>query len=537
MPLVSEDGNPAVAPVSSATDINKPSVKAADWSYLALLLLPLLVLAAAYYPSMAPFGLHNDYSFLEPNTRVWWQRFDESWWLYRIGRPLGGLLLSAQCLLMKSPQSFVYWRVAAVISLAGLALLFARLLTSRAGYSRSEGVLMGTFLMMLPAMQLSVMLLTTLAQGVVASGLGLLAYLILPDTIASGKNKDIVSSLAAFPLRHSAALVLLICAMLVYPTNALLGLAVTTAIILNNRTFSEVLPTVVRDCFLSGLAMCLYFILIKTIFIPMSGGGVSLPEYQVKLMINPIEQVTNFFSIMAVVASSPWSTVLGSTGGQLFNLILCGAGYILLKKQFAGLDLRRRIFAVSSLLLIIIIFVNVPLLLAPKAFFNVYRTSFVSQVIFWLVIYSLVKLTAESAREVVRYIAVGVLCTAVFTVFCNSILVRNNGVMELTRIKNALSQAIAEQRDILYVLKPRGTSYSNWPVQFEFALPITHRPHMAGILADQSASITSSGVNIGVVDEDGNYHLLHGNKSTPNFTVLNMKLLDSSEIRMSELRK
>lgn len=493
---------------------------------LGLYVIPLFILFLAYYPSFAPFGLHNDYSFLELTTRDWWLRYEESWLLCQLGRPVAGFLISCQMLLMKSPVSFVYWRIAAVIMATVLAWQFASLLCSRAVYSREQSVFWGTLFLLLPAAQLSVVWITMVTLGLVAPAIGLLAYHVMPDICESFALKNLISSFRRHISRYVTTILILVLAMLIYPINALLGLVITAAILLSNRTISEKLCVVVRDCIVFGVSMTIYFILVKSQVLPLAKEKIFLPTYQIKLSFSLVESLKNMINIFEISSASPWHTIIGLPLGIALNLaLLCVLVMLIRKIQFTRLT---ELASVALMLLVILLVANAPVLLAPKGFYDAYRTGFTSQAIVWVLIGSAISKIAETKKLVSRSFVFGIVTTALVCTQYNCILIKTNCYKELAYIRTAAALAITEKRDLIYLLKMRTESFAGWPPRFEFALPITHATHLGGALSGQFKAITASHINIGAVDESGDFRLLYGGMPQENAIVCDMALMESA---------
>ena len=487
-----------------------------------LYLVPFLILMVAYSPSFAPFGLHNDYSFLELKSGDWWLRYDESWLLYRVGRPVAAALMSCQMLLVKSPVSFVYWRIAAVMLAVVLAWQFAALLRTRAGYSRGQSVCWGTLFLLLPAAQVSVVWLTMVILGLVASPIGLLAYRVMPDIHESFSPSNIAGSFRRYCFRYAASMVLLVFAMLIYPINALLGLVITAAIVLSPRTIGEKTCVVVRDGIVFGASMIIYFILVKYQVLPLARGEIVLPMYQLKLSFSLIEQLKNLMNILAISAASPWHVITGMPVGIAVNLaLLCLLVYLVRKTE---LPLATELATASALLLLVLLVANSPVLLAPKGFYDAYRTGFASQAMVWLVIGAVIGKLAATRNRAGTVLVFVIVAAALGCTLYNCILVRRNCTKELADITAAASQAIAEKKDLVYRLKVRSGSFDGWPPRFEFALPVTHVPHLAGALSGQYEAITAARVNIAAIDEDGAFRSVYGAVPKQNALVFDMQL-------------
>lgn len=490
----------------------------------ALLILPLLLLLLAYFPAFAPFGVHNDYSFLELKAGDWWLRYDESWLLYRVGRPLAAVLMSCQMLLMKSPESFVYWRIAAVIMAGVIALQFATLLRTRAGYSLLQSVCWGTLFLLLPAVQISVVWLTMVFLGLGASFIGLLGYSVIPDICGSLSLRNLADSFRKDYLRYIAATALFIVAMMIYPINALVGLVITAAIVLSQRTTSEKVSIVVRDGIIFGASMLVYLILVKSQILPFAKGEIVLPMYQLKLSIAPMEQLENLVNIIAISAASPWHVITGMPLGITVNLILLsGLVFLAREREFPRLT---DLATLSTLLLLVIVIANAPVLVAPKGFYNAYRTGFTSQAIVWLIVGAAISSLAVTKRLVSTLFVSVILFAALGCTFYNCDLVRKNCSAELSAITAAASRAISEKRDIVFFLKTRTESFDGWPPRFEFALPVTHAPHLAGALSAQYEAIVAARINIAAVDENGIFRLIYGNMPDKSAFALDMRSPD-----------
>jgi hypothetical protein len=505
------------------SQINGESI-ARSYKHVVLFLAPLVLLMVAFSPSFAPFGIHNDYSFLELKSGDWWLRYDESWLLYRVGRPLAGALMSFQMLLMKSPESFVYWRIAGVIMAGVIASQFAKLLRARAGYSLLQSVCWGTLFLLLPAFQISVVWLTMVFLGLAASFIGLLGYSVIPDISGSLSLGNLADSFRKDFLRYIAAAVLFIVAMLIYPINALVGLVVTAAIVLSQRRISEKVTVVLRDGIIFGVSMLAYLILVKSQILPLAKGEIVLPMYQLKLSFAPMEQLENLVNILAISAASPWHVIAGMPLGIVANLILLSGLVFLVRKR----ELPRLIglATVSALLLLVIVIANAPVLVAPKGFYNAYRTGFTSQAIVWLIVGAAISTLAETQRRVSTSFVYVIVFAALGCTFYNCALVRKNCSAELTNITAAASRAISEKRDIVYFLKTRSESFDGWPPRFEFALPVTHAPHLAGALSGMYERIAAARINIGAVDENGMFRLIYGNMPDKSAFVFDMRSPD-----------
>lgn len=490
------------------------------WLYV----IPLLILFIAYYPSFAPFGLHNDYSFLEPATRDWWLRYEESWLLCRVGRPVAGLLMSCQMLFMKSSASFVYWRIAAVVMSTILAWQFASLLLSRTTCSPEQCMLWGTLFLLTPAAQLSVVWVTMMSLGLVASAIGLLAYRMMPDICETFSLKNLVSSFRRHLSRYMITILILVLAMLIYPINALLGLVITAAIVLSDRTVSEKICVVVRDGIVFGASMAIYFILIKSKVLPLAEGENLLSVYQIKPSFSPVEALKNMTNILGISFASPWHTITGMSFGIALNLALLCVLIILLRKiPFTRLT---EVATVALLLLVVLLVANAPVLVAPKGFYNAYRTGLASQAIVWVLVGSAISKIAVTRKLFSRSLLFGIVAAALICTQYNCILVKTNCYKELAYIRTAVSFAISEKRDLVYLLKARTDPSAGLPPRFEFALPITHATHLLGALSGQSDVITASGINIGAVDENGDFRQVYGVKPQDNAIVCDMALME-----------
>lgn len=484
----------------------------------------LLILILAYFPSFAPFGIHNDYSFLEITDRDWWLKYDESWWLYRIGRPIGSVLMSVQMLLMNDVMSFAFWRIFAVVLGWILALLLAMLLASRAGFSRRQSVLMGTGVLLLPAAQVSVLWLTMIGLGLIAPIVGLLAYRVLPPLSAPMSVQAFFSSVTQHSLRYLGAVLLLISAMLIYPANAILGLAVTAAIVLGRGDLQSKQFQVLRDVAVVGAAMLLYYIIVRTELLPLASGGVNLPEYQLKVSFSFPDQLRNFVNILGISFSSPWNVLVGIPAGITINSVLF---FLLGCMAYRAAKPRGREIAVlSSLVIIILIVANLPVLLAPKGYYDAFRTSFTTQAIVLIVFGVVVRIAAEKSPTLTRNAACFCLVASVLFAMLNCMLVRSNNVRELAYISDALSRAVAEKRDIVYHLNKRGSSYSDWPARFEFALSVTHYPHLNGIISGREKDIAAAGIAVAAVDEDDLFWVLSGGEPRPDAMICDLKTLN-----------
>lgn len=493
---------------------------------LFIYIIPFILLLIAYSPAFAPFGVHNDYSFLEPTTRDWWLRYDESWWLYRIGRPLGSLLMSCQMLLMNDFMSFAYWRVFAALLGGVLSLQLAGLLISRTQLSALHAILIGTGFALLPAAQVSVIWLTMLFLGLGAPIVGALAYQVLPASDGICTVKTLTSSLQRHYIRYVVAMALLILAMLIYPGNAIIGLAITAAIVFTKGNIREKLFLVGRDSVFFGCSMLIYFIIIKSEVLPLSSGGVNLPEYQLKLTFSLYNQLRNFLNILYISFSSPWNVSFGSAGGLTINAALFTLlGFFTVKKS--GLKIAA-IVPVVLLTLLIFIIASLPVLLAPKGYYDAYRTSFIPQCIVWLALGTLAVKLSDWRNQLATYAILAGLLSATGVSIFNAALVRKNNLRELSYMSEYLTKAITSRQDLVYLLKVRGRSYSAWPTRFEFALPVTHPPHLLGVLANRADEIASSGINIGTVDENGLFSIIAGNQPSQNALICDLQTLDET---------
>lgn len=484
------------------------------------------MLLIAYSPAFAPFGVHNDYSFLEPTTRDWWLRYDESWWLYRIGRPLGSLMMSCQMLLMTDFMSFTYWRFFAAVLGIILSLQIASLLVNRAGFSRLHATLIGTGIALLPAAQVSILWLTMLALGLGSPIVGALAYQVIPASDGICSIKTLTTSLQRHSVRYVGAMALLILAMLIYPGNALIGLAISATIVFTKGNIREKLFLVGRDSFIFCFSMLIYFIIIKSEVLPLSSGGVNLPEYQLKLTFSLYDQLRNFLNILYISFSSPWNVSFGSAGGLTINAVL----FVLLvffAVKASGFKIPT-ITTIVLLTLLIFIIASLPVLLAPKGYYDAYRTSFIPQCIVWLAIGTLSAKLSDCRKSVATCAILVALVSATGVSIFNAALVRKNNLRELSYLSEYLDQAIASRQDLVYLLKVRGTSYSAWPARFEFALPVTHSPHLRGVLANRAGEIASAGINIGTVDENGMFSIITGNHPAQNALICDLQRLDGT---------
>ena len=165
-----------------------------------------IVLLFVYLPVIAPFGVHNDYTFLENTSRDWWLRYEESWWLYRVGRPIGALLISCQMLLMKNFMSFAYWRLAAVLLGSILSVQFAQILFHRLKYTKMQSSMISLLILVLPATQLSIVWLAMFPIGLIAPSIGLLAYATLPSINEQFTVTNFISTFRKHFLRYILAI-------------------------------------------------------------------------------------------------------------------------------------------------------------------------------------------------------------------------------------------------------------------------------------------------------------------------------------------
>lgn len=518
--------NPLFSNTTHPTDCRKPALGRGALSGVGPYLVPLVILLLAYAPSFAPFGLHNDYSFLELKTGDWWLRYDESWFLYLLGRPIAAALMSCQMLMMKDPYSFVYWRIAAALMAVVLARQFAVLLCARTGYSREQGVLWGTLFLLLPAAQLSVVWIAMVMLGFIAPAIGLLAYRVMPEIHEPLSMHNLLYSFRTHGVQYMTTLGLLVIAMLIYPINAIVGLVITAAIVLGPGTGSEKQCVVVRDCIVFGGAMIVYFVLVKSQVLPLAKGEIVLPMYQLKLSFSITEQLKNLVNIVGISAASPWHVITGMPVGIALNLIiLCALVFLVGKSKL----LRPADMATTAILLLVVILVaNAPVLLAPKGFYNAYRTGFATQTMVWLIAGTLLGKLSANQMHIKRFVAMFVVTAALGSAFYNCLLVRRVCSKEFADVITAASRAVAEKRDLVYLLKARDTSSGGWPPRFEFALPITHAPHLSGALSGLNEAIIASGITIAAIDENGAFRVLYGETPQQNAFVCDMRLPDSA---------
>lgn len=202
------------------------------------------------------YALHNDWSFLLPHgDRPWWGRFIESRTVYKVGRPLGAILLNLQGLLITDLVTMAVSRCVAALLVIGAALIMYRHLC-REDVSPSMAGAVAALLALLPAPLLFTAWATNLVPGALTLVLASALHPFLDRAWPVGP-----------PARPSPWIIAVVLAglalMLIYPPTTLYVLVFTATRVLLGRPNCHKLA--VRDIAVMGLVMVLYFVVGKAI--------------------------------------------------------------------------------------------------------------------------------------------------------------------------------------------------------------------------------------------------------------------------------
>src|ERR1035438_306816 len=144
-------------------------------------------------PLFLSYGVHNDYSTLTyPHNRCCLQ-YPETEHLFRIGRPIGGVLLNAHLLPFTSIQSFAWGRFGSFLVLAATILISAQIFVRYIGVPPTHALLANTLLFLLPSASLFVIWLTNFVPGTLNIALATVSYFLVARSYEGGMRRSAVA--------------------------------------------------------------------------------------------------------------------------------------------------------------------------------------------------------------------------------------------------------------------------------------------------------------------------------------------------------